>query len=264
MPRFAANLTMLFTEHPFPERFAAAAAAGFRAVECQFPYAWSAGELAERAAQAGVQVVLFNLHAGDWAAGERGIACHPDRVGEFRDSLARSLEYAHALACPRLNCLSGIRPDGVSPDVARATLIGNLRYAAPLLAEAGITLLLEPINNRDIPGFFVNKPAMGFDIVAEAACPNLLVQYDIYHAQRSEGELAGSLERRLAEIGHIQIADTPGRHEPGTGEIAYPFLFRHLDAIGYQGWIGCEYLPAAGTVEGLGWLKEIQGFTASS
>ncbi|MDD5297770.1 MAG: hydroxypyruvate isomerase [Rhodocyclaceae bacterium] len=257
MPRFCANLTLLFTEYPFLERFAAAAAAGFRAVEFQFPYAFSAADIANAARREGLEVVLFNLHAGNWEGGDRGIACHPGRVAEFREAIPKAVAYALELDCPRLNCLAGPVPAGVSREEARAALLGNLRHAAAELAAAGLSLMLEPINSRDIPGFFVDRPSLGLEIIAEAGCPNLALQYDVYHAQVMEGNLARTLEANLARIGHIQIADNPGRHEPGSGEIAYPFLFRHLDAIGYPGWVGCEYLPAAGTEAGLGWLKGI-------
>ncbi len=258
MPRFSANLTLLFTERPFLERFAAAAAAGFRAVEFQFPYAFSARDIARAAEEAGVEVVLFNLHAGHWEAGERGIACHPGREAEFRLALQRAIGYALELDCPRLNCLAGSVPAGVSREAARHTLVANLRHAGAELAAAGLTLLLEPINSRDIPGFLVDRPSLALDIMAEADVPNLQLQYDIYHAQVMEGDLARSLETNLARIGHIQIADNPGRHEPGTGEINYPFLLRHLDAIGYSGWVGCEYFPADNTERGLVWLKAVR------
>jgi hydroxypyruvate isomerase len=259
MPRFSANLSLLFSERPFLERFAAAAAAGFRAVEFQFPYAFPAREIAQAASRAGVEVVLFNLHAGNWEGGERGIACHPGRVAEFRESISQAMSYAKELDCTRLNCLAGPVPAGVSRQEARATLLGNLRHAAAELAAEGLSLMLEAINSRDIPGFLVDRPSLGLAIMAEADCPNLQLQYDVYHAQIMEGDLARTLEANLARIGHIQIADNPGRHEPGTGEINYPFLFRRLDALGYGGWVGCEYFPATTTEAGLGWLKAMQG-----
>ncbi len=258
MPRFAANLSLLFTEVPFLDRFAAAAQAGFSAVEFQFPYSFALDDVVRAQQTAGVQVVLFNLYAGDWAQGDRGIACHPERVAEFRAAIPRAIEYAQRLGCPRLNCLAGIRPAHVSPELARATLLDNIRYAAQALVEHGLQLLLEPINSRDVPGFFVDRPRLGFELLAEAGCANVQVQYDIYHAQVMEGDLARTLSEHLPSIGHIQIADNPGRHEPGTGEIAYPFLFKHLDAIAYQGWIGCEYNPASGTVPGLTWLESLR------
>ncbi len=258
MPRFAANLSYLFTEFPFERRFAAAAEAGFKAVEFHFPYAVESARLADAAHAAGVEVVLFNLPPGDWAAGERGIACHPDRIDEFRAGVATAVDYAKALGCPRLNCLAGIAPAGVDAATARATLVANLRFAAAALAQAGLTLLLEPINTRDMPGFFVAASRQALDIIAEADAPNLRLQYDVYHAQVMEGDLARTLAEHLPRIGHVQIADNPGRHEPGSGEINFPFLFGHLDRIGYEGWVGCEYAPATDTASSLGWLHSMQ------
>lgn len=257
MPKFAANLTMLFTELPFLDRFAAARAAGFEAVEYLFPYDWPRQELAARLKEHGLQQVLHNLPAGDWAAGERGIACHPDRVAEFRAGVARAIEYAHALGCPQLNCLAGKLPAGVDPAKARTTFIANLRFAAAQLQANNLRLLVEPINTFDIPGFFLTRTDQALALIEEVDADNLFLQYDIYHAQRMEGELAGTLARHLPSIGHIQLADNPGRNEPGTGEINYAFLFRHLDALGWQGWIGCEYKPRSTTAEGLGWRKEL-------
>jgi len=257
MPRFAANLSLLFTEHDFLDRFAAAAAAGFKAVECQFPYDWPVEQVVEATRAAGLPMVLHNLPAGDWGAGERGIACHPERVEEFRAGVHKALSYARALDCPQLNCLAGIAPAQTDPEVIRSTFIDNLRYAADALAAEGRRLLVEPINTFDIPGFYLNRCAQALELIEAVGADNLLIQFDLYHAQRMEGELAGTLSRHLERVGHIQIADNPGRHEPGTGEINFPFLFAHLDAIGYRGWVGCEYLPAAGTVEGLGWLARM-------
>jgi hydroxypyruvate isomerase len=256
MPRFAANLSMLFCELPLAERFAAAARAGFTAVEVQFPYELPAARIAELLREHKLQLVLHNLPAGDWAAGERGIACHPDRVDEFRAGVAQAIAYAMALGCPQLNCLAGIVPAGVSEAEARATFVANLRHAAPELKRAGLKLLVEPINTFDIPGFFVSRSDAALALLGEVGADNLFLQYDVYHAQRMEGELGGTLARHLPRIAHIQIADNPGRHEPGTGEIHYPWLFRHLDALGYAGWIGCEYKPATTTEAGLGWLRE--------
>jgi len=258
MPRFAANLSYLFTEVPFERRFVAAAEAGFTAVEFHFPYAFEPARLADAAHAAGVEVVLFNLPPGDWAAGERGIACHPDRVDEFRRGVGLAVEYARTLRCPRLNCLAGIVPAGADAATARATLVANLRFAADALAAAGLTLLLEPINTRDMPGFFVATSRQAIDIIAEAGAPNLRLQYDVYHAQVMEGDLARTLEALLPGIGHIQVADCPGRHEPGSGEINFPFLFGHLDRIGYAGWVGCEYAPATDTAASLRWLHPLQ------
>lgn len=257
MPRFAANLTMLFTDRPFLDRFAAARAAGFSAVEYLFPYDYQKEELAARLRAHGLKQVLHNLPAGDWAAGERGIACHPNRVDEFRAGVDRAITYANALDCGQLNCLAGKLPAGVSREKAHETLAANLRYAADTLRTAGIRLLIEPINTYDIPGFFLHGTEQAIALIEEVASDNLLLQYDVYHAQRSEGELAATLQRHLARIGHIQVADNPGRNEPGTGEIHYPFLFRQLDALGWKGYVGCEYKPRGGTVEGLGWMREM-------
>lgn len=264
MPRFAANLSYLFTEVPFERRFAAAAEAGFTAVEFHFPYAFPAPQLADAARDAGVDIVLFNLPPGDWAAGERGIACHPDRIAEFRDGVARAIEYAKALGCPRLNCLAGLKPAGVDAATARATLVANLRFAAQALAAAGLTLLLEPINTRDMPGFFVGTSGQALDVIAETGAANLRLQYDVYHAQIMEGDLARTLAAELPRIGHVQIADAPGRHEPGTGAIDFPFLFGHLDRLGYHGWVGCEYAPSSDTAASLGWLRHMQTITSET
>lgn len=253
MPRFAANLTMLFTELPFIERFEAAAKAGFKAVEYLFPYAYDKKELTAALRANGLQQVLHNLPAGNWDGGERGIGCHPDRVGEFREGVGMAIDYATALGCPKLNCLLGKLPAGVSPDQARKTAVENLRFAAKELQSAGIMLLIEPINHFDIPGFFLTRTDQAMSIIDEVGSTNLLLQYDIYHAQRMEGELGATIAKNMARIGHIQLADNPGRGEPGTGEINYAWLFKHIDAAGYAGWIGCEYKPKSDTVNGLGW-----------
>ncbi|AXY43972.1 hydroxypyruvate isomerase [Halomonas sp. JS92-SW72] len=258
MPKFAANLSMLFTEVEFLDRFAAAARAGFQGVEYLFPYDYPAEEIKQRLDVNGLTQVLFNLPAGDWAAGERGIACHPDRVEEFREGVERAIAYARVLGNTQVNCLAGIQPEGVSDEEARATLVGNLRFAAEKLAAAGILLIAEPINTRDIPGFFLNRTEQALAIFDEAGSHNLKLQYDIYHMQIMEGDLAPTMEKHLARIAHVQIADNPGRHEPGTGEIHYPFLFAHLDRLGYDGWISAEYKPAGRTEEGLGWLDAVR------
>ena len=255
MPKFAANLSMLFTELPFLDRFAAAAKAGFTGVEYLSPYAFTKEELAEHLRANGLTQVLFNLPAGDWDKGERGIACHPDRTGEFQDSVATAIAYARALGCKQVNCLAGIAPGGVDPDKLRRTLVDNLRFAAAQLQGAGILLIAEPINFYDMPGFYLNRSAQALAIFDEVGSDNLKLQYDIYHMQRMEGELAATIERILPRIAHIQIADNPGRHEPGTGEINYPFLFDHLDRIGYAGWVSAEYRPRTTTEAGLGWMK---------
>jgi len=256
MPKFAANLTMLWNELEFTERFAAAARAGFRGVEYLFPYPYAKERLAEELAKHKLQQVLHNLPAGDWAAGERGIACHPERRGEFQEGVGRAIEYAQALGCKQLNCLAGIAPQGVSIDQVRKTFVDNLAFAAKPLADAGIRLLIEPINTRDIPGFFLNGTKQALSIMDDVGSANVFLQYDVYHMQIMEGDLAPTIQRHLARIPHLQIADNPGRNEPGTGEINYPFLFQFLDNLGYEGWIGCEYKPKGGTSEGLGWIKQ--------
>jgi hydroxypyruvate isomerase len=254
MPRFAANLSLLFAERAFLDRFAAARACGFAAVEMQFPYAFEHAQLAEVVLTSGVEVVLHNLPAGDWAAGERGIACHPQRLAEFQDGVGLAIEYAQALGCPRLNCLAGIAPAGVTAAQARRALIENLRFAAAATRRAGIELVLEPINTRDVPGFFISTPRAGLELIAEVGSDNLRLQYDLYHAQIMAGDLAHTLQAHLPQIGHIQLADVPGRHQPGTGEINFDFLLRHLDAIGYAGWVGCEYLPTGRSEDSFDWL----------
>jgi hydroxypyruvate isomerase len=254
MPKFAANLTMLFNEHPFLDRFARAAEAGFGGVEYLFPYPHPKEELAERLHRHGLTQVLHNLPAGDWEKGERGIACHPGRRGEFQDGVGRAIEYATALSCRQVNCLAGKRPDGVTGTVLEDTLADNLRFAAQALAEASLDLLVEPINSRDIPGFFLTGSRRTLDLLDAIGAPNLKLQYDIYHMQVMEGDLGPTLQALMPRIGHIQVADNPGRHEPGTGEIHYPFLFRLIDALGYAGWVGAEYAPQSGTEAGLAWF----------
>jgi hydroxypyruvate isomerase len=254
MPRFAANLTMLFTEVPFLDRFAEAARHGFTAVEFLFPYPYAAEALKARLDAHGLSLVLHNLPAGDWDAGERGIAVLPGREAEFRAGVARAVTYATALGTPRVNCLVGKTPAGVPADEVHRTLVANVRHAAEALGAAGITLLVEAVNDKDIPGFHLTRTAQVLALLDEVGHPNVQVQYDVYHAQRMEGELAATLQRHLPRIAHVQVADTPGRHEPGTGEIHFDFLFAHLDAIGYTGHVGCEYKPATTTAAGLGWL----------
>ena len=257
MPQFAANLTMLFNEHEFLDRFAAAAKAGFKAVEFLFPYAYPVAELQKRLKDNGLKLVLHNLPAGNWDAGDRGLACDPARIDEFRAGVARGIEYGSALGVPHLNCLAGKAPAGVDAAALRSTFVANLRFAAGEFRKAGLNLLIEPINRFDIPGFYLNTTAQAISILDEVGADNAYVQYDIYHAQRMEGELANTMSQQLARIGHIQLADNPGRNEPGTGEINYAFLFKHLDRIGYTGWIGCEYKPAARTEDGLGWIQAL-------
>ena len=257
MPQFAANLTMLFNEVPFLERFEKANKAGFKAVEFLFPYPFSASEIKQKLDQYQLKLVLHNLPAGDWDAGERGIACLPDRQAEFRDGVSKAIEYAKALGVNQVNCLAGKAPAGADLKILHSTFVENLRYAAQELKKANIRLLIEPINTFDIPGFFLNTTKQATHILEEVASDNLFVQYDIYHAQRMEGELANTIEKNLAKIGHIQLADNPGRNEPGTGEINHAYLFKFLDRIGYQGWIGCEYKPATTTEAGLDWIKQL-------
>jgi hydroxypyruvate isomerase len=254
--RFSANLSMLFTEVPLLERFEQAAKAGFTRVELQFPYEATAEAIAERLQAHGLKLVLHNLPAGDWAGGERGIACLTGREEEFRQGVSRGIAYATALGVPRLNVLSGIAPAGADEATLRQTFISNLRYAASACKAAGLELLMEPINRRDIPGFWLDTTTKALGLLDEIGADNLKLQFDLYHAQRSEGELAGTLTRHLARIGHIQFADNPGRHEPGTGEIRFSFLWQHLKALGYTGGIGAEYKPRGHTSDSMGWLDE--------
>ena len=253
MTKLCANLTMLFGELDFLDRFEAAANAGFRGVEYLFPYAYDKAQLADLLHKHGLTQVLHNLPAGDWAKGERGIACLPDRVGEFQEGVGTAIDYARALGCKQLNVLAGIAPSGMAPDQIHSTLVANLKFAAVQLAAADIRLLIEPINTYDIPGFSVTGTQQTLELIAACGSDNAYLQYDIYHMQRMEGELAATIHKHLPRIAHIQLADNPGRNEPGTGEINYPFLFAHLERIGYDGWIGCEYKPASTTIAGLGW-----------
>lgn len=254
MAKFAANLSMLFTEVDFLDRFAAASRHGFKAVEYLFPYAYSKNQLADALGTHKLTQALHNLPAGKWEAGERGIACHPDRIGEFRDGVGQAIEYAEALHCSQVNCLAGITPRGVATATAHQTFVNNLRFAAPELARHDIKLLIEPINTYDIPGFFLNGSTQALAVIDEVGHDNLYLQYDVYHMQMMEGNLANTIAKNRKHIAHIQVADVPGRHEPGSGEIRYQFLFDFLDKLGYLGWIGCEYKPLMTTEEGLGWL----------
>ena len=255
MPRFAANLTMLFNEYPFLERFGAAARGGFRGVEYVGAYDYPPEQIAELLHVNGLTQVLFNMPAGNWAAGERGIGCLPDRVGEFQDSVETTIRYARVLGNTQVNCLAGVKPEAVSAERAEETFVGNLRFAAAKLADAGITLIAEPINSYDMPGFFLNRSAQAIAIFDKVGSDNLKLQYDIYHMQRMEGELAATIERLMPRINHFQIAGNPKRTEPDQGEINYPFLFDLIDGLGYEGWIGAEYKPVTTTEAGLGWLK---------
>ncbi len=255
MLKFSANLSTMFGEVDFLDRFQRAAAAGFKAVECQFPYAWEKEALSEKLDRYGLELVLHNLPPGNFAAGDRGLACLPDRVGEFQESVGLAIEYAGALKCPRLNCLSGKVPPDASAEALLPTLVENLRFAAAALEKENITLLVEAINTRDIPGFFLNTTRQALRLLDEVNHPNLKLQYDIYHMQIMEGDLTRTIQENLARIGHIQLADNPGRHEPGTGEINFPNLLRAVDEAGYDGWLGCEYMPAGDTEAGLDWMK---------
>jgi hydroxypyruvate isomerase len=253
MPHFAANLTMLFTETAFLERFEAASKAGFAAVEYLFPYDYDRDVLRGLLAKHELLQVLHNLPAGNWAAGERGIACLPDRIAEFESGVDRAITYATALGCTRLNCLAGIKPAGLDAGLARQTLIRNLQYAAPRLEAAGIALLIEAINTRDVPGFFLCGTQQAVEIIAAVGSPNLFLQLDMYHMHVMGEDLATTITDHLGLIRHMQLADSPGRHEPGTGEIDYPALFHLIDRVGYAGWIGCEYNPLTSTGHSFGW-----------
>ncbi|PID43719.1 MAG: hydroxypyruvate isomerase [Proteobacteria bacterium] len=256
MPKFAANLTLLFNEAAFPDRFALAAKAGFKGVECLFPYPWPADTLRQRLGENHLEQVLFNLPAGDWDRGDRGIACDPTRKTEFSESVALAIEYARILGCSRLNCLAGIKPESVSDTTAFDTLVENVIHAATQLAPHGINLMIEAINTKvDIPGFFLSNSRRAMELIKTAACDNLYFQYDIYHMQIMEGDLLNTIKQLLPKIGHIQFADTPGRHEPGTGEINLPEIFRQLDTLDYSGWVSAEYRPATNTEASLNWFN---------
>lgn len=254
MLRFSANLTMLFADAAFLDRFERAARAGFTGVEFMFPYPYDKHVLAETLERCHLKQVLHNLPAGNWDAGERGIACLPGREGEFQDGVGLAITYAKALGCPLVNCLVGKTPGGIDPAKVRATLVANLSFAAKTLAAEGIGLAIEPLNSRMIPDFYLVRTADALKLIAEVGHPNLRLQYDVYHMQVMEGDLTATIRENLSQIGHIQIADNPGRHEPGTGEINFANLLGFIDAAGYAGWIGCEYVPAGKTEEGLGWL----------
>ena len=255
MPKFSANLSMLFTEVEFMERFQRAFGAGFKAVEFMFPYAYEAGRLADMLNKYGLKQALFNMPAGRWDAGERGIAVLAERRGEFEDGVGTAIRYAKALDCSLVNCLAGLTPPGVPQERVREVLAANLRFAADMFAKEGIRLLIETINTRDIPGFYLSRTPHVLSIIREVNHPNLLWQFDIYHMQVTEGDLATTIRNNIKTIGHIQLADNPGRHEPGTGEINFPNLFRFIDETGYTGYIGCEYKPLTTTEEGLDWVK---------
>jgi len=254
MPRFAANLSMMFNEVPFLDRFALAAKAGFRGVEFLFPYEHPAAEIAARLKDNGLHQVLFNAPAGDFNKGERGMAAIPGKQAAFRDSIKLALEYATTLACPRLHIMAGLKPEGVAHDTLTAVYGANLAYAAEECAKAGVKPIIEPINHRDIPGFFLNTTDQAAAIIAAVGSEKLGMQFDLYHCQITEGDVVKRVEKHLPLIAHMQVADTPGRHEPGTGEVNWPFVFKTIDALGFRGWIGCEYRPAGETLAGLSWF----------
>ncbi len=255
MPKFSANLSWMFTETDFLSRFERAERAGFKGVECMFPYEWDNGIIAEKLNRHGLEIVLHNLPAGNWAGGDRGIACIPDRVGEFQNSVGQAIEYAKVLKCPRLNCMAGLNPKGIPSEKVWQTLVDNLRFAAIALEKEGIHLMVEPLNEQDTPGFYLTHTRQAIELMREVNHPNIWLQYDIYHMQVMEGNLTKAIRDNIAKIGHMQLADNPGRHEPGTGEINFTNLFRFIDEAGYTGWIGCEYKPAGVTADGLKWLK---------
>ncbi|HEY0919906.1 2-oxo-tetronate isomerase [Devosia sp.] len=254
MPRFAANLSFLYQDLAFLDRFAAAARDGFGGVEYLAPYDEPKHKLAETLAASGLTQVLFNVPSGDWAGGERGIACLPGRVEEFRAGVLAALDYAAALRCERLNVIAGVVPADTDPAMLESTLVDNLTWAAPRCADAGVRLLIEPINTRDIPGFFLSGTRHAERILDRVGHDNLYLQYDFYHMQVMQGDLVPTFARLRDRIAHVQVADTPGRHEPGTGEINYGYVLAELDRLGYAGWVGCEYKPVTTTTAGLGWL----------
>ncbi len=255
MPKFAANLSMMFNEHDFPNRFAAAAKAGFDAVEFLFPYDYSPAEVAQWHKENNLKNVLFNLPPGDWAAGERGIAALPGREAEFRAGVAKAIEYALALGTPQLHMMAGLVPAGSDMAIHRKTYLENMKFAAQALAKHNLTLLLEPINTRDMPGYFLNTQAQAHQLRVESGEPNVKVQMDFYHAQIMEGDLAETFKKYFKDIGHTQIASVPKRNEPDDGEVNYPYLYQLLDEMGYEGYVGCEYRPKGKTEDGLAWFK---------
>jgi len=255
MPKIAANLTMLFNDMPFLDRFAAAAKAGFKSVEFLLPYDFPAEKVKEALDTNGLKVVLFNLPCGNWAGGDRGIGANPNRVEEYRAGVKTAVEYAKLLGAPRLNCLAGKMVAGVSKEEHLKTLVENLKFSADALGKIGVNQIVEHINPFDIPGFVVNRVSEVLEVIEKVGRPNVFVQYDIYHAQRTEGNLAQILREQFAKIDHIQIADNPGRNQPGTGEINYDFLFAEMDRLGYKGHVGLEYVPKPDTLGSLAWIK---------
>jgi hydroxypyruvate isomerase len=257
MPRFSANLSFLFQDLPFLDRIDAAAANDFRGVEYMSPYEYDVAEIKRRLQANGLEQVLFNLPAGNFAAGERGYASDPNRVAEFHDGVQRAAAIATELGCTRVNCLVGIAIPGLDPTVARQTLVSNLRYAANALAAAGVTLVVEPLNRIDTPNFLIGTTAEGLALIAEVGAPNFKLQYDCYHAQRVEGNIIATLREHVGIIGHVQLADSPGRNEPGTGELAYERILPALDATGYDGWVGCEYRPSLPVPQTFAWIDAL-------
>jgi len=255
VPNFAANLSMMYTEKPFIERFAAAAADGFNGVEFLFPYEYSANELAQALQASGLSQVLFNSPPGNWENNERGLSSIPGRESEFLDGVDQAIEYAVALKCPNVHCMAGLAVDGLDPHKQRDTYVSNLTQAAGKMAKAGLNTLIEPINQRDIPGFFLNTQADAHEVVKAVGAANLKVQMDLYHCQIVEGDVAMRIREHIDGVGHFQIAGVPERHEPDLGEVNYPYLFDLIDSLGFTGWIGCEYRPAGETSAGLGWLQ---------
>jgi hydroxypyruvate isomerase len=255
MPKFAANLTMLFTEAPFMQRFSLAKEAGFKTIEYLFPYDYDLTELKAQLQGNGLKQVLFNLPAGNWGAGERGIAAHPERISDFRAGIPKAIEYAEGLRVSQLNCLAGKKAPQYSDEQQWTVLVENVRYAAEALHQKGMRLLVESVNHFDIPGFLLNRTDQVLKLIDAVCMPNVFMQYDVYHAQREEGELTATLRDSIDKIAHIQIADNPGRHQPGTGEINYPFLFREIDALSYQGYIGLEYIPTPDTKSSFEWIS---------
>lgn len=259
MPRFAANLSMMFNEVPFLDRFAAARKAGFEGVEFLFPYEFPAAELRARLKNEGLTQVLFNMPPGDWARGERGLASLPGRQAEFRAAVSQALDYAAALECKLVHCMAGIPAADVAPVTAAALFAANLAWAAEQARAAGVKLVIEPINHRDMPGYFLNTQAQGAAVVEAIGRDRLGLQFDVYHVQVTEGDITKRMERYMPIIAHMQIADVPARNEPGTGEIGWSYVFKRMDELGYQGWVGCEYRPAGDTVAGLDWRQRFAG-----
>ena len=257
MPRFAANLTMMYNEHAFLDRFAAAAKDGFRGVEFLFPYEHPAAELRKRLDDNGLALALFNAPPGDWAKGERGLAARPGREDEFKRSIGTALDYARVLGNKTLHVMPGLIAPGEDRAKHRDVYVKNLAHAAKEAQPLGITIVIEPINTRDIPGFFLNRQDEAHAVCGDVGAPNLKVQMDLYHCQIVEGDLAMKIRQYVANVGHMQIAGVPERHEPDVGEINYPYLFKVIDEVGYKGWIGCEYRPRGKTSAGLGWLRSL-------